>query len=331
MRLYQDEVWAFWRDHPGEKVKLDGAGDGAALAAVGVPERGRAVDGRRVDTLRSVAEPALHDPALPARDRRPLLRAAPRSSCSRSVFVGYETFAAWVFAGTTRYRVPGTSCSRCSRRRRSPGCRSARSPRGAAVAPAVEPEAVDLLGPLGAAVLREALDRADARPRRPIASAPSGSFASRSIASASASASPRRDEQTRLALADEVLEPADRGGDHRPRALHRLERDHPEALAERRHDDARATPRSRAGRASRGRGSAPRRSSPSSRARSFRPCSSTPRPGDVEPRVGPLVEHAAERAQQHDVPLDRDQAADAEEARRARRRTARGSGPAAIP
>ena len=33
-------------------------------------------------------------------------------------------------------------------------------------------------------------------------------------------------------------------------------------------------------------------------------------------RVGPLVEHLPERAQQHDVALDRDQAADAEEARR---------------
>ena len=37
---------------------------------------------------------------------------------------------------------------------------------------------------------------------------------------------------------------------------------------------------------------------------------------DVERRVGPLVEHLPERAQQHDMALDRDQAADAEEARR---------------
>src|SRR5581483_2126069 len=39
-------------------------------------------------------------------------------------------------------------------------------------------------------------------------------------------------------------------------------------------------------------------------------------PGDVEPRVGPLVEHAPEGTQKHDVTLDRDQATDAEEARR---------------
>ena len=56
-----------------------------------------------------------------------------------------------------------------------------------------------------------------------------------------------------------------------------------------------------------------RPSSPSSRARSFSPGSSTPLPGDVEPGVGPRVDALAEGAQQDDVALDRDQAADAEE------------------
>ena len=37
---------------------------------------------------------------------------------------------------------------------------------------------------------------------------------------------------------------------------------------------------------------------------------------DLERRVGPHIEHLAERAQEHDMPLDRDQAADAEEPRR---------------
>ena len=46
-----------------------------------------------------------------------------------------------------------------------------------------------------------------------------------------------RDEHARLAVADELAEAADRRGDHRPGALHRLERDHAEALAHRRDDD----------------------------------------------------------------------------------------------
>ena len=48
-----------------------------------------------------------------------------------------------------------------------------------------------------------------------------------------------RHEQARLAVAHELAEPADRGGDHRARTLHRLERDHAEALAHRRDDDDR--------------------------------------------------------------------------------------------
>ena len=52
--------------------------------------------------------------------------------------------------------------------------------------------------------------------------------------------------------------------------------------------------------------------------------------GDVEPRVGPRVEHPPERAQQDDVALDRDQAADAQEVRRVARVRLR-LGPGAIP
>src|SRR5581483_6844232 len=49
----------------------------------------------------------------------------------------------------------------------------------------------------------------------------------------------RRHEVAGEAVLDELAEAADRGGDHRPRALHRLERDHAEALAHRRNDDDR--------------------------------------------------------------------------------------------
>ena len=49
-----------------------------------------------------------------------------------------------------------------------------------------------------------------------------------------------RYEQAGFAVDDELAEAADLRGDDRPGALHRLERDHPEAFAERRHDDDRA-------------------------------------------------------------------------------------------
>ena len=64
---------------------------------------------------------------------------------------------------------------------------------------------------------------------------------------ASGSASPGGTSTPGLAVADDLAEAADRRGDHRPRALHRLERDHAEALAHRRDDDDRRLARSRPG------------------------------------------------------------------------------------
>ena len=53
--------------------------------------------------------------------------------------------------------------------------------------------------------------------------------------------------------------------------------------------------------------------------------------GDVQLQVGHLLLRGGERAQEDDVPLDRDQAADAEQARRRRRRTAAARRSASIP
>ena len=68
---------------PARRLKLDGAGDRAALGTPSVFETARA--GRSSgpsSTLRLGRRAALRDPALPARDRRALLRRAPRSACS---------------------------------------------------------------------------------------------------------------------------------------------------------------------------------------------------------------------------------------------------------
>jgi hypothetical protein len=122
-----------------------------------------------------------------------------------------------------------------------------------------------------------------------------------------------RYQQTGLAVAHKVLQPADRRRDHRARAFHRLERDHPETLAERRnHDRERLLDRA-----------LNRRHVPEEPHR-FReaelaceilqPVLERAAPGNVESRLGAFVEHAAEGAQQDDVTLDRDQASDAEEA-----------------
>ena len=270
---------------PGEKARADGAGDGDAVAAAVFESRRGRVGGRAsTASLRQVVEPLYVIPLLRARDRRAVRRRRAGSSCSRCCFLGYETVVAMGLRRRRRATAcPGTSCSRCSRRQRSRGCRSD-GDLEAAVRRPVEPVAVDLLGPLGAAVLREALDRA-ARALAPHRERRSpGRSRAGASPSASRSASPGGDEQTRLALAHEVLEPADRGRDHAagrapsPRA--RPSRTPRRATARR----PRATPRSRAGRASRGRGSGRRRSSPSSRARALQAVLEHAAPGDVEPR-----------------------------------------------
>ena len=292
--------------------------------------------GRRHRTARRRQAPhlgraALRDAALPARDRRALPRRRRAFRVLALIFVGYETVAAWIFAGTTRYRVPwdfvlallaAAALARLpfvarveaagAPRRRARSRRPARSARCS--------------GPRGSA--RRAPDARLAAHRR--APRPGRSRAGASPPRAP-SASPGATSRPGLALAHEVLEPADRRRDHRPRALHRLERDHAEALAERRHDDGERLLDRRAAPASRGRGSAPPRRGRARARGPSGPCSSTPRPAMSSRASGRSSSTCAERAQQHDVALDRDQAADAEEARRAARRTAPARRRAAIP
>ena len=63
MKFYRHLVVEFWRDHPGAKAKLAGAGD---LDALGSARRSRPRDGRSaggfVDKLRTWAQPVYSIP-----------------------------------------------------------------------------------------------------------------------------------------------------------------------------------------------------------------------------------------------------------------------------
>jgi hypothetical protein len=97
---YEHLVFQFWEHHPGAKLRL------AAQATkmlwdprVGVEE------GTGVDRLRRWVEP-LYTVPLFALALAGLFLVPLAFRVLALIFVGYETAAAWVFAGTTRYRVP---------------------------------------------------------------------------------------------------------------------------------------------------------------------------------------------------------------------------------
>jgi 4-amino-4-deoxy-L-arabinose transferase-like glycosyltransferase len=99
---YQHLVFQFWEHHPGAKVKL-------ALQATEMLWNPRVgIEGAqesRVDPLRHWVEPFYTVPlfllALVGLFFVPLT-----VRVLALIFIGYETAATWVFAGTTRYRVP---------------------------------------------------------------------------------------------------------------------------------------------------------------------------------------------------------------------------------
>jgi hypothetical protein len=104
MRLYQREVREFWLHHPVEKLKLMAQATVLLWQPSVFETEGAPDDTGLISTLRAVAEPLYMVPLY-------LLAIAgcwfvPRRFLVLVLcFVGYETFAAWVFAGTTRYRV----------------------------------------------------------------------------------------------------------------------------------------------------------------------------------------------------------------------------------
>ena len=105
MRFYQRRVLDFWRDEPGEKARLSAQAAGMLWSPRGTQARGRPGAGTWLDTGRDWALPlymiALYAGALAG------VRRLPRPFVVLAVaLLGYQTLAAVVFAGATRYRVP---------------------------------------------------------------------------------------------------------------------------------------------------------------------------------------------------------------------------------
>jgi 4-amino-4-deoxy-L-arabinose transferase-like glycosyltransferase len=105
MSFYQDEVFDFWRDHPGEKAKL--AAQATALLwrptlTVEADDPGR---GGFAGTVRETAEPAYMLVVYALAIAGCFL--APRRFLALALLLMvYNTLMAMVFAGTLRYRVP---------------------------------------------------------------------------------------------------------------------------------------------------------------------------------------------------------------------------------
>jgi 4-amino-4-deoxy-L-arabinose transferase-like glycosyltransferase len=99
---YEHLVWQFWLHHPGAKAKLMAQATWMLWNPRVEREAGPSAS---VDPVRHYVEPvwmvALYLLALAG-----LFVVATPFRVLALIFVGYETLAAWVFAGTTRYRVP---------------------------------------------------------------------------------------------------------------------------------------------------------------------------------------------------------------------------------
>lgn len=105
MRDYQELVFDFWREHPGEKARLAAQATWMLWDPRVTSTEGRPGQGTWLDTGRGLAAPvytgALYALALVG------LWAAPRSlSVLVLALLGYQTLAAMLFAGATRYRAP---------------------------------------------------------------------------------------------------------------------------------------------------------------------------------------------------------------------------------
>jgi hypothetical protein len=104
MRLYNHAVKEFWVHHPVEKLRLMRQATVLLWQPSVFETEGGPDSGGVVGTLRSVAEPVYMIP-LYVLAIAGLWFVPRRFAVLALCFVGYETFAAWVFAGTTRYRV----------------------------------------------------------------------------------------------------------------------------------------------------------------------------------------------------------------------------------
>jgi 4-amino-4-deoxy-L-arabinose transferase-like glycosyltransferase len=99
---YEHLVWQFWEHHPGAKAKLMAQATWMLWNPRVEREGGPAAG---VDPIRHYVEPVWMI-ALYALGLVGLCLVSTPIRVLALIFFGYETVAAWVFAGTTRYRVP---------------------------------------------------------------------------------------------------------------------------------------------------------------------------------------------------------------------------------
>jgi hypothetical protein len=138
MRFYQRKALAFMRDHPGEKATLAAWGAKMLWQPSVTKTSDRNGSGTWLDTLRSSAEPVFMI-ALYLLGAIGLFLVPRRFAVLAVVVLAYNTLAAMVFVGETRYRTPwdfliavlasATVVTLMERRRSAPRDTAARSDR----------------------------------------------------------------------------------------------------------------------------------------------------------------------------------------------------------
>ena len=325
--FYRDEVLDFWREQPGEKARLAAQAVGMlwspflSVAADDPAQQGLA------DLLQRTVEPAFVLAALRARALGRVPRTAPFRRAGGSRCSGFNTLMAMVFAGTVRYRAPwdfllallaAFALERAWALLREP----ARAGR-------LERRPVERLDPLGAALLRELLERA-----RPPGSGHRGG--ARGVAGELANRT-RRAPRRRPAGTNSPVRPSSTISGRPPTALAITGR--PRSIASSAtipkpspSDGTTTTSaRSKTGAAGATRPRNDTTSSSPSRARG-RPELLLERPvaRDLERQARKVAPHGCHGAEEDVVALDRDQPADDREPR-SRRATAAAAGPGSMP
>src|SRR5581483_852322 len=105
MTHFEHETFVFWRHHPGEKAKLMAQATELLWDPRAHETQGRSGKGTWRDTARRVGEPIYMIP-LYALAVAGLFFAPPAFTALALLLLAYNTAAAMLFAGTTRYRVP---------------------------------------------------------------------------------------------------------------------------------------------------------------------------------------------------------------------------------
>jgi 4-amino-4-deoxy-L-arabinose transferase-like glycosyltransferase len=105
MRLYRREVTDFWREHPGEKARLAGQTARMLWDPRSIRTEGRSEAGGFVDDVRTWVQP-LYTIPLYVLALIGFFVIPRRMAALFAALLAYNTLAALVFAGATRYRVP---------------------------------------------------------------------------------------------------------------------------------------------------------------------------------------------------------------------------------